>query len=122
MRIGEVAAKAGVSVRAMRYYEQQNLLQADCRLGGQRHYADTAVGRVRMIQHLYAAGLSSSTIREVLPCVDTGEVPPELLDRLTAERTHIDQRITELLAVRARLDEVIAAARNPDPECHHMQY
>ena len=29
LRIGEVAAQAGVSVRALRYYEEQGLLEAE---------------------------------------------------------------------------------------------
>ncbi|EFL29356.1 MerR family transcription regulator [Streptomyces himastatinicus ATCC 53653] len=107
-RIGEVAEKAGVSVRALRYYEEQGLLQAGCSPGGQRHYPDTAVGRVRLIQQLYAAGLPSRVVREVLPCVDTGE-----------EKT--DQRIIDLLAVRDQLDDVIAIARDPDSDCSHVQ-
>lgn len=76
MRIGEVAERAGVSVRALRYYEEQRLLPADRSAGGQRQYPDSAVERVRLIQQLYAAGLASATVREVLPCVDSGEVPP----------------------------------------------
>ncbi|GAA2267529.1 hypothetical protein GCM10010145_47520 [Streptomyces ruber] len=75
MRIGEVAEKAGVSVRALRYYEEQDLLRADRSPGGQRHYPDTAVARVRLIQQLYAAGLPSKVVRQVLPCVDSGEAP-----------------------------------------------
>lgn len=38
MRIGEVAKKAGVSVRALRYYEEQDLLPAERSSGGQRQY------------------------------------------------------------------------------------
>ncbi|WP_063736328.1 MerR family transcriptional regulator [Streptomyces sp. RTd22] len=108
MRIGEVAEKAGVSVRALRYYEEQGLLQAGRSRGGQLHYPDTAVGRVRLIQQLYAAGLPSRVVREVLPCVDTGE-------------EKADQRIIDLLAVRNQLDDVIAIARDPDSDCSHVQ-
>lgn len=43
MRIGELAAKAGVSVRALRYYEEQNLLASERSPGGQRHYPHSAV-------------------------------------------------------------------------------
>ncbi|MFC8079194.1 MerR family transcriptional regulator [Streptomyces sp. NPDC057307] len=123
MRIGEVADKAGVSVRALRYYEQQELLPALRSPGGQRHYPDTAVGRVRLIQQLYAAGLSSRVVRDVLPCVDSGsdEAPPQLLDQLVTERVRIDRRITDLLAVRDRLDDVIAVARDPDSDCSHVR-
>lgn len=119
MRIGEVAEQAGVSVRALRYYEEQRLLLADRTTGGQRRYPDSAVERVRLIQQLYAAGLTSTTVREVLPCVDSGEASPALLGRLVDERALIEQRITDLLSVRDRLDEVIGVARNPDLGCAH---
>jgi len=121
VRIGQVAEKAGVSVRALRYYEELNLLSAERSPGGQRHYSETAVGRVQLIQQLYAAGLPSRMVREVLPCVDTGEAPPALLDQLVAERLRIDQRITDLLAVRNRLDDVIAITRDPEADCSHME-
>lgn len=123
MRIGEVADKAGVSVRALRYYEEQDLLQADRGPGGQRHYADDAVRRVRLIQQLYAAGLPSRVVRQVLPCLDSGErtAPPALVDQLEAERVRLDQKITDLLAARDRLNDVIAISRDPDPDCSHMR-
>ncbi|WP_416966841.1 MerR family transcriptional regulator [Streptomyces sp. 4F14] len=122
MRIGEVADRAGVSVRALRYYEEQGLLDASRSPGGQRHYPDTAVGRVRLIQQLYAAGLPSRVVRDCLPCVDSGatHAPSELLDQLEAERARIDERIGDLLAARDRLDEVITLSRDPDADCSHM--
>lgn len=110
MRIGELAASVGVSVRALRYYEEQNLLASVRSPSGQRHYPDSAVDRVRMIQQLYAAGLASKAIVELLPCVVTGEVTPELLDRLEAERDRIDKQIGDLVNTRDRLDGVINAA------------
>lgn len=121
MRIGLVAEKAGVSVRALRYYEEQDLLTSERSSGGQRHYPDTAVGRVRLIQQLYAAGLSSRMVREVLPCVDTGVATPVMVDRLTGERSRIDQQITDLLAVRDRLDEVIGAVRDSASDHTHVR-
>jgi DNA-binding transcriptional MerR regulator len=110
MRIGELAARAGVSVRSLRYYEQQNLLVSERTMSGQRRYSDNAVGRVELIQQLYAAGLSSRTILGILPCVVTGEVTAELLDRLTAERDRIDERIEDLTATQNRLDTIIATS------------
>lgn len=110
VRIGELAARTGVSVRALRYYEEQHLLFSERSPGGQRQYADHAVDRVRMIQRLYGAGLSSRTILGILPCVVTGEVTPELLGRLTAERDRIQGQITELTGTRERLDAIIATS------------
>ncbi|WKV76717.1 MerR family transcriptional regulator [Streptomyces sp. SNU607] len=117
MRIGEVARRAGVSVRALRYYEEQDLLRAERSTGGQRRYPDSAVDRVQLIQQLYAAGLPSRSVREVLRSVYADTVEPGLLDRLESERARITTRITELLAARDRLDGVIATTRNPPPAC-----
>ncbi|WP_263170437.1 MerR family transcriptional regulator [Streptomyces sp. SCSIO ZS0520] len=113
MRIGELAARTGVSVRALRYYEEQSLLGAERSAGGQRQYPESAVDRIRLIQQLYAAGLSSRTIVELLPCVVDGKATPELLDRLASERDRIDRQIADLLGTRDRLDSVLGgAARN----------
>ena len=112
MRIGELAAMAGVSVRALRYYEEQRLLTASRTSGGQRRYPDAAVERVRWIQLLLGAGLSSRTIHDFLPCVESGEVTPEVLRRLALERARIDHQVTELLTVRDRLDALIVAAED----------
>ncbi|WP_113704463.1 MerR family transcriptional regulator [Nonomuraea lactucae] len=120
MRIGEVAEKSGVSVRALRYYEEQGLLVASRSAGGQRRYPEDAVERVRLIQQLYAAGLTSKTILQLLPCVDSGRVTSTLLRRLAEERDRIDQRISELLEARNRLDGVIATAMEPGPGCVHV--
>ena len=110
IRIGELAAKTGVSVRALRYYEEQHLLASERSPSGQRHYPDSAVDRVLLVQQLYAAGLPSRSIVELLPCVVTGEVTPELLDRLSAERDRINTRISILVDTRDRLDTLITAA------------
>ncbi|GAA4517157.1 MerR family transcriptional regulator [Actinoallomurus oryzae] len=110
MRIGELATRAGVSVRALRYYEEQNLLAAERSPSGQRHYPDGAVDRVRLIQQLYAAGVTSRSIADLLPCVVDGQATPELLDRLSAERDRIDRQIGDMVSARDRLDTVIAAA------------
>lgn len=110
MRIGEVARRAGVSTRALRYYEEQQLLTSDRSASGQRHYPASAVERVRWIQQLYAAGLGSKAITDLLPCVHTGIATPEVIARLAAERARIDNQIDDLTATRDRLDVVIAAA------------
>jgi DNA-binding transcriptional MerR regulator len=110
MRIGELAARSGVSVRALRYYEQQNLLASERSAGGQRHYPESAVERIELIQQLYAAGLASKRIVELMPCIVTGDVTPELLDRLSAERDRIDEQVRSLVNTRDRLDGIIDVA------------
>ncbi|MET7323130.1 MerR family transcriptional regulator [Streptomyces sp. NPDC005549] len=110
MRIGELAARTGVSVRALRYYEEQELLVAERSRSGQRQYPESAVDHVRLIRQLYAAGLSSRTIVELMPYAVDGRATPELLDRLSTERERVEGRITELVGARDRLDSVITGA------------
>lgn len=110
MRIGALAARTGVSVRALRYYEEQKLLAPERSPSGQRHYPHSAVDRVLLIRQLSAAGLSSKGIVDLMPCVVDGNATPDLLDRLSAERDRVDGRIAELISTRERLDSVIDGA------------
>ncbi|MFI6761258.1 MerR family transcriptional regulator [Micromonospora sp. NPDC050417] len=117
MRIGELATKSGVSVRALRYYEEQALLIPERSSGGQRHYPDSAVDRVHLIQTLYAAGLPSRTILDLLPCVDAKVNTPQSRALLRVERDRIDHQIGQLTRARDRLDDVIAFSESPASGC-----
>ncbi|MBT0773122.1 MerR family transcriptional regulator [Kineosporia sp. J2-2] len=121
MRIGELATRSGVSVRSLRYYEEQNLLAATRSTSGQRHYGDTAVERVQLIQLLYAAGLSSKTIQDLLPCVETGVSDAYSQALLLAERDRIDRQMADLAAARRKLDEIIDIAVDPTQPCARQQ-
>ncbi|MFB6844419.1 MerR family transcriptional regulator [Streptomyces sp. NPDC056373] len=108
IRIGEVARGAGVSVRAVRYYEQQGLLIAERSPSGQRLYRQDAVTLVRFFQQMFAAGLTSRRITELLPCWDSGHTDAGQRAMLRAERDRIQAKVDDLQAALDRLDEVIA--------------
>ncbi|NUW36476.1 MerR family transcriptional regulator [Nonomuraea sp. SMC257] len=116
MRIGELARRTGVSERSLRYYETQGLLRAQRTPGGHRDYGEWAVDRVVRIQTLYAAGLNSEKIAQLLPCMKDEDgrpnevATPKLVDELTAERARINRMITDLIRSRDVLDEVIDTA------------
>ncbi|GHH75218.1 MerR family transcriptional regulator [Promicromonospora soli] len=107
IRIGEVARGAGVSVRAVRYYEQQGLLVAERSASGQRLYPRGTVARVQFFQQMYAAGLSSRNIAELLPCVESGHTDADQRAMLHAERERIQAKVDDLQAALRRLDQVI---------------
>lgn len=117
LRIGELATRTGVSVRSLRYYEQQGLLVSTRSPGGHREYEERAVDRVVRIQELFAAGLSSRTIAELLPCMrdadggPSAEATPWLAAELECQRRRLDDAIKELERSREVLGEVILAAR-----------
>ena len=113
MRIGELAARSGVSVRSLRYYEEQGLLISTRSSGGQRHFTEDDIERVDFIQRLYTAGLSSRTIMELMPCRDapSDENSDSALERMAQERDRLSAHIEELLRTRDSLDGLMAAAR-----------
>ncbi|MEV5379111.1 MULTISPECIES: MerR family transcriptional regulator [Streptomyces] len=119
MRIGELARRSGVSERSLRYYEKQGLLTAERTPGGHREYGEWAVDRVIRIQVLLAAGLNSTKIGQLLPCMrDPDGGPSELatgrlVDELAGERQRIDRMIADLVRTRDILDEVIDTASQP---------
>ncbi|KOX16344.1 MerR family transcriptional regulator [Nocardiopsis sp. NRRL B-16309] len=97
----------------MRYYEEQGLLTSTRSPSGQRHFTDADVERVAFVQRLYAAGLSSRTITELLPCVDA---PSEhnseaAMERMEQERDRLTGHIAELVRTRDALDGLMATAR-----------
>ena len=108
LRIGELAERSGVSVRALRYYEEQGLLEADRTPAGQRVYPESAVDKVRFFQQLYAAGLTSRNIAGLLPCIDTGHTDAEQRRMLHQQRNRIQGKLDELNAALGRLDDILA--------------
>ena len=116
MKIGSLSGRTGVSVRSLRYYEEQGLLVSTRTTGGHRIYAETAVDRVIRIQELYAAGLNSAKIFEILPCMRDSDGRPNeratsmLAEQLVAERDRIDRQIVEMQRIRDVLESVIANA------------
>ncbi|WP_260609205.1 hypothetical protein [Streptomyces sp. WAC 01325] len=92
------------------------------------HCPEAAVDRVVRIQELFAAGLHSSRIAQLLPCMRDADggpcavATPRLVEDLTAERARIDRMIADLVLphsrlrsiggpIRGTLDDVIEAAR-----------
>jgi DNA-binding transcriptional MerR regulator len=113
MRIGDLAARTGVSTRSLRYYEEQGLLGSMRSAGGHRHYTEDEVDRVAYLQRLYAAGLSSETILSVLPCLvsPSRASSDHAFERLVEERDKLVTHIGGLTRTLESLDELIAANR-----------
>jgi DNA-binding transcriptional MerR regulator len=124
VRIGELAARAGVSTRQVRFYEQKCLIASSRESNGYRSYDDTALGRVRQIRELLSAGLSTQMIGRLLPCLESPRDPIvfegvtlETARALEQERDRMTERIDVLMrnrdAVAAYLDELKKRADPP---------
>ncbi|MEU4654002.1 MerR family transcriptional regulator [Streptomyces sp. NPDC023723] len=113
MRIGELSARTGVSRRSLRYYEEQGLLVSSRSPSGQRHYDDGHVERVRLIQAFLAAGMSSGTIAEMVPCMaepSRGGARRALVV-MNDERARLSAAMDGLAAARSALDGLIETNR-----------
>lgn len=113
MRIGELAERTGVSVRSLRYYEEQGLLASSRSTGGHRHYAEEGIDRVAYLQRLYSAGLSSQTIVGLLPCLESPSAATSdaAFERLVEERDKLVEHISGLTRTLESLNELIAVNR-----------
>ncbi|WP_030021281.1 MerR family transcriptional regulator [Streptomyces monomycini] len=114
MRIGELAIRTGASRRSLRYYEEQGLLASTRSPSGQRHYDDDHVQRVALIQTFLAAGMSSRTIAQMVPCMTepTMDRARKALTAMDQERTRLSFTIDSLTAAREALDGLIDVNRN----------
>jgi MerR family transcriptional regulator, copper efflux regulator len=114
MRIGEAAAAAELTPRALRYYEQRGLLAARRTPSGHREYDEADVHWLRIVRELLAAGLTIADVQalETTPAasgVGTEDDPSSCpVVEITVRRlADLDQRIKRLTEVRERLTNAL---------------
>lgn len=117
MRIGELAIRAGVSTKTLRYYEEIGLLARPERTSsGYRSYSSSVLDRLGFIRAAQAVGLTLGEIREVVAFRDRGQAPcAEVLALIERRRRELDVRIDELRRLRSELDRLASRARTLDP-------
>ncbi len=104
--IGLVAARAGVSVRAVRYYEQRGLLRAAARHPtGYRRFDPRTVDAVRWIQQALRMGFHVGEIRALLDDThqDRGRRTSSLRERALAKVRQLDAEVARLTRARRTL-------------------
>ena len=104
-RIGELAAKVGMTERTIRYYEERGLLDSVKRLeGGTRVYTDDDARRLRFIRKLKVLGLSLQEMGELEALYrrhrSNRSVLPRLIELLDAHLFTVGERLAELQALR----------------------
>jgi MerR family transcriptional regulator, copper efflux regulator len=118
MRIGELANRAGLSTKAIRYYEQIGILTPPARTSsGYRSYDETAIGRLGFVRAAQALGLTLGEIRQIVAFRDDGTAPcahvTELVQRRAAQ---LERRIAELQQLRGELRQLAERASTLDPK------
>ncbi|WP_219835750.1 MerR family transcriptional regulator [Paenibacillus sp. R14(2021)] len=105
MRIGELAERTGVSMRSLRYYEQQGLITPMRQDNGYRTYSQCAEDQVRTIQLYLNLGLSTEEIKGILHCVLKNKEAfcEEVLPIYQQKLKEIDEQIQLLSGIRRNL-------------------
>ncbi len=139
MRIGELAAQAGVDVQTVRYYEREGLLEAPARTGsGYRAYGPAHVERLVFIRHCRSLDMPLADVKRLLElsrdrgvsCEDVNHLVQAHLERVRAKRAALQALEAQLGALRAQcdsghrvadcgiLEELIHAAQGEACACH----
>src|SRR6516164_8574904 len=102
LKIGEVAARSGLSVQALRYYDDIGILRPIRRTpSGYRLYDGAALQQLAFVRAAQAVGLTLGEIREVIALRDRGEVPcAHVLELIQRRAGELDERIAELQTLR----------------------
>ncbi|MFF3979014.1 MerR family transcriptional regulator [Streptomyces sp. NPDC001828] len=130
MRIGELAARAGTTTRALRYYESRGLLAARRTENGYRTYDEDDLRLLQQIRTLQDFGFDLEETRPFVECLraghPAGDSCPASLAVYRRKLAELDALIDELGAVRTRVRaelaraEVLATAEvpgGPEPRC-----
>jgi len=123
--VGQIAARAGVAVSTLHFYEAKGLIRSNRTAGNQRRYAGDVLRRVAVIRIGQEVGIPLAEIAEALASLPQGRTPTrEDWKRLSSGwRERLDRRIRQLEALRDGLDDCIGCGclsidrcrlRNPD--------
>jgi DNA-binding transcriptional MerR regulator len=117
MRIGDLARRAGLSSRAVRYYEELGLISPSSHSqGGFRLFGEEHLRRLELINSLKEMGLSLTEIGEIMLAGRSGGCDRETLGRLLAALTRqlygIDLKMESLRRMKDDLGETLGMLRS----------
>lgn len=112
MQIGEAAAAAGTSPRALRLYEDEGLIVPGRCSNGYRDYCPSTIDRIRTVRALLGAGLPVRFVKRVLPAVvdGAGTLDRQSREEIAAYHRRLTRRIEQLEQQRSSLGEFLGRA------------
>jgi MerR family transcriptional regulator, redox-sensitive transcriptional activator SoxR len=109
LTVGEVAARSGVAVTALHFYETKGLIKSQRNAGNQRRYGREVLRRVALIKVAQRLGIPLAQIGDALQMLPDDRAPTAADWKTLSERwrKELDERIEQLLLLRDRLDGCI---------------
>ncbi len=109
LSVGEVAARSGVPVSTIHFYEAEGLIRSERTPGNQRRFRRGELRRIAIIRFAQRAGIALREIREALATLPAdGTVSTRDWQRLSRYwHGELDERIRRLTALRDQLGSCI---------------
>jgi MerR family redox-sensitive transcriptional activator SoxR len=108
MKIGQLAARAGVNASAIRYYEKMGLLAAPHRVGGQRRYPSDTLDRVLLIRFAGDMGFSLGEIKLFLHGLrENAPVGPRWKKLAHRKIKEVEENIQRSLLLKSLLENLL---------------
>jgi len=108
MKIGELAAHAGLNASALRYYERVGLLAPPHRTGGQRRYPSDTLDRALLIRFASDMGFSLGEIKLFLQGLrDNTPVGPRWKKLAHHKISEIEESIERSLRLKSLLQHLL---------------
>ena len=119
MTIGALAARTGLAVSAIRYYEAQGLIRPWRNAGGQRRFERADLRRLSFVMIAQQFGFTLPQIRAELDLLPGGRTPTKAdWARISAGfRDALDARIAAMTRLRENLDGCIGCGCLSLPKC-----
>lgn len=108
--IGQLAAKSGISIKTIRYYEAIGLLRLSRRTkGGFRQFSPESIHHLVLIKYAQNSGFNLEEIREFLKVYDRGKFSyEEIKQKVKNMISIIDSRIEQLRLLQAELSSLLS--------------
>lgn len=105
LSVGQLAARSGVAVTALHFYESKGLISSQRNAGNQRRYPREMLRRVALIKVAQRLGIPLSSIHAALQALPEGRTPTAAdWEKLSGQwRGELDERIARLTALRDQL-------------------
>ncbi|WP_153774804.1 redox-sensitive transcriptional activator SoxR [Pseudomonas sp. MNR3A] len=119
LSVGQLAARSGVAVTALHFYESKGLIHSTRNNGNQRRFERAMLRRVAVIKMAQRLGVPLAQVAEALDTLPKGHTPTaEDWQRFSARwREDLNQRIEELMMLRDQLDGCIGCGCMSLKEC-----
>ncbi|KRA54620.1 MerR family transcriptional regulator [Pseudoxanthomonas sp. Root65] len=109
LTVGQVAARAGVAISTLHFYEARGLIHSWRNAGNQRRYARDVLRRVAVIKVAQRTGIPLAEIQSALSSLPENRTPTAADWKKLSARWHaaLDARIASLIRLRDQLDGCI---------------